>query len=80
MYSAEFPFSLLEILRIQEGPSKQMMENFEKAVFQKIEKREAKKSQQVTFLQTMPFKNSTAWTHRKLFYLDPFGPLCSKLE
>ena len=55
MYSAEFLFSLLEILRIQEGPSKQMMENFEKAVFQKIEKREAKKSQQVTFLQTMPF-------------------------
>ena len=50
MYSVESPFNeedllntLLEALRIQEGPSKQMMESFEKAVFQEIEK-EKKKS------------------------------------
>ena len=50
MYSVESPFNeedllnnLLETLRIQEGPSKQMMESFEKAAFQKIEK-EKKKS------------------------------------
>ena len=50
MYSVESPFNeedllntLLETLRIKEGPSKQMMESFEKAVFQEIEK-EKKKS------------------------------------
>ena len=43
MYSVESPFNeedllntLLETLRIQEGPSKQMMESFEKTVFQEI--------------------------------------------
>ena len=50
MYSVESPFNeedllntLFEALRIQEGPSKEMMESFEKAVFEEIEK-EKKKS------------------------------------
>ena len=62
MYSVESPFNeenllntLLETLRIQEGPSKQMMESFEKTVFQEIEKEKQKKSPQVRFLQTMPY-------------------------
>ena len=62
MYSVESPFNeedllntLLETLRIQEGPSKQMMESFEKAVFQEIEKEKQKKSPQVGLLQTMPY-------------------------
>ena len=45
MYSVESPFNeedllntLLEALRIREGPSKQMKESFEKAAFQEIEK------------------------------------------
>ena len=49
MYSAESPFNeedllntLLEALRIQEVPSKQMMEGFEKAVFHEIEKKKKK--------------------------------------
>ena len=57
MYSAGSPFNeedllntLLEALRIQEVPSKQMIESFEKAVFHEIEKEKKKKSPQVTFL------------------------------
>ena len=57
MYSVESPFNeedllntLFEALRIQEGPSKEMMESFEKAVFEEIEKEKKKKSLQVTFL------------------------------
>ena len=49
MYSVESPFNeedllntLLETLRIQEGPSKQMTESFEKAVFKKLKKRRKK--------------------------------------
>ena len=49
MYSVESVFieenllnALLETLRIQDGPSKQMMESFEKAVFKEIEKRSKK--------------------------------------
>ena len=49
MYSVESPFNeedllntLLETLRIQKGPSKQMIESFEKAFFQEIEKEKKK--------------------------------------
>ena len=49
MYSVESPFNeedllntLLETLRIQEGPSKQMTESFEKDVFKKLKKRRKK--------------------------------------
>ena len=74
MYSVESPFNeedllntLLEALRIQEGPSKQMMESFEKAVFQEIEKENKKKSPQVTFLQTMPFLKQCCLNTQKVF-------------
>ena len=49
MYSVESPFNeedlmntLLETLHIQEGPYKQMIESFEKVVFQEIEKEKQK--------------------------------------
>ena len=89
MYSVESPFNeedllntSLETLRIQEGPSKQMMESFENAVFQEIEKEKqvtvGKVPANHVIFKIVLFKHANAC--RKFFYLDPFEPLCSKFE